>query len=168
VMLLPEAKIHRVTQRLESIFWRYFFNLPLPYWSRKMRHCATSRRCDVGSRFFNLIELMNEFFLLEPATHSCGPLYVGRQQRALLHWQDIIYQPVYRNGQAHRHLRLRGPRGGGGKTCRRSSRRSIAKRLLLAELPSSWCLFCEMEASTHAACPPSCLATYLGAISEDI
>ena len=110
-----------------------------------MRRCLTSHHCGVGSEFCDLMELMVEFYLLEPAMHSCCPLYVGRQQRVLLHRQDIIYHPIYRNGQAHRCLR--GPRGGGGKKCRGSSRRSIAKRLILAARPSSRCLFCEMEAS---------------------
>ena len=50
---------------------------------------------------------------VETATHLCGPLCVGRQQRALLEWQDIIY-PDDQNGQGLR--RHRGPRGGGGKT----------------------------------------------------
>jgi hypothetical protein len=47
---------------------------------------------------------------VETATHSRGPLRVGRQQRALLEWQDIIY-PDDQNGQGLR--RHRGPRGGG-------------------------------------------------------
>ena len=47
---------------------------------------------------------------VETATHSRGPLCVGRQQRALLEWQDIIY-PDNQNGQGLR--RHRGPRGGG-------------------------------------------------------
>ena len=111
------------------MFQRYFFHLPLPYWSQKMRHCETSCCCNVGIEFRNLMELMVEFYLLKPATHSCSLFYVRLPQRALLHQQDIIYQHVYRNCQAHR--RLRGPRGGGGKTYRR-------------------CLFWEMEASTPA------------------
>ena len=42
--------------------------------------------------------------------NSRGPLCVGRQQRALIEWQDIIY-PADQNGQGlHRH---RVPRGGG-------------------------------------------------------
>jgi hypothetical protein len=56
---------------------------------------------------------MVEFYSFERATHSTGPLYVGQQQRALQHWQDVIYRPVDRNGQAH--CRLQGPRGGGGR-----------------------------------------------------
>jgi hypothetical protein len=91
------------------------------------------------------MELMVEFIFVRASNTFVHPLYIGRQQRALLHRQDLIYYPVYRNGQAHR--RLRRPRGLGGKTCRRSSRRSIAKRLLLAARTSPWCLFCEMEAS---------------------
>jgi hypothetical protein len=51
---------------------------------------------------------------VETATHSRGPLCVGRQQRALLEWQDIIY-PNDQSGQGLR--RHRGPRarGGGGR-----------------------------------------------------
>ena len=48
---------------------------------------------------------------VETATHSRGPLCIGRQQCALLEWQDIIY-PDDQNGQGLR--RHRGPRGGGG------------------------------------------------------
>jgi len=42
-----------------------------------MHHCETSHRCNIGSEFCNLMELMVEFYSLEPATHSCGPLYVS-------------------------------------------------------------------------------------------
>jgi hypothetical protein len=49
---------------------------------------------------------------VKTATHSRGPLCVGRQQRALLEWQDIIY-PDDQNGQCLR--RHRGARGGGGR-----------------------------------------------------
>ena len=46
--------------------------------------------------------------------NSRGPLCVGRQQRALSEWQDIIYRyPDHQNGHGsiRRH---RVPRGGGG------------------------------------------------------
>ena len=36
---------------------------------------------------------MVEFYSIARATNSCGPLYVGQQQRALQHRQDIIYRP---------------------------------------------------------------------------
>ena len=49
--------------------------------------------------------------LVETATHSRGPLCIGRQQRALLEWQDIIY-PDDQNGQG---LATTGGRGGGGR-----------------------------------------------------
>ncbi len=44
---------------------------------------------------------------VETPTHSRGPLCVGRQQRALLEWQDIIY-PDDQNGPP-------GAEGGGGE-----------------------------------------------------
>jgi hypothetical protein len=46
--------------------------------------------------------------------NSRGPLCVGRQQRALSEWQDIIYRyPDDHNGHGLRRHRV--PRGGGGK-----------------------------------------------------
>jgi hypothetical protein len=41
---------------------------------------------------------MVEFYLFEQTTHSCGPLYVGQQQRALQHRQDIINHLIDWNG----------------------------------------------------------------------
>ena len=41
---------------------------------------------------------MVESYSIEQTTHSCGPHYVGQQQRALQHRQDIINHLVDWNG----------------------------------------------------------------------
>jgi hypothetical protein len=52
---------------------------------------------------------MVEFYSFERAKHSCGPLYVGQQQHALEHWQDIIYRPT--TGMARHTAASRGDGG---------------------------------------------------------
>ena len=74
------------------------------YSSARKQPGAKTRWVYERLELMELMKMMVEFYLLKPATHSCGPLYIELPQRALLHQQDIIYQHVYWKGQAHRHL----------------------------------------------------------------